>query len=1184
MKKLKLIVSCLLIMCFVLSNLSIPVLASPCCMIEIENITQENGLITVDYWALNPLHNREVRLTIDTFDTNRRRVYETSFYISPDSSENSPFTFDGSFLLEGYTYELTLCYTYFCENYYCSLDSSSMEFTVENGIPFFEFKDLPDGMLELVGESTAAVRLAADVAAVYDFSVISDDILDIYSYFNDRRVNEGYSKFKENESRIYVISTEDGADLSARIKFGLLPINEPECKNDNPSDNDVCFEISEYNGLNQITIPISGLYSFDLANSDRNRAFFLLDDSCNHVDIGYTDNVLKRLLDAGVYYIDTTELPEGYTLSVQYIDPEAIEFGKIYTPQYNEQSPVRSYYKFDIHAPSILTVSNTDDIFCSILIDNYLETFYDEKNKVLDAGTYYVTIENNSYNGAEISFDVQSFESIKLNTAHTPNITMYDDYYFAFWAPNDGKYEFDFTSYGGYYWFDTNYQNSSNLKYYSIELKKDEWVLIGMYEQAEVTVREYEAPAIQDIAFEETVSFDYLSGKTYLYKFTPDKDDLYKIYTEYTYCSNIKIWTDEKVLYETNENYYYSLNMNFELKKDVPVYISFGGEGDAYEESSTLTVKSPFEAISETATVTMDNNADVMVYYQAKESGYHNINFTRYHSSSYDVIVNIKDKEYYVYNNHSRDAVVYLEKDEKLFITFKKFADSWLPDVYINITPLTVKDITADTGYVPEIGEIMTFAPESDGVYKCTFPKEFNLDIASDKSDYITMGEQNELYFVALKGKKYILTASENMWGSDGYTDYSELRLTKVDSTNIDINTSVKTTEDFEVFTFNVPETGLYRIENDLCNTRLSIFFNSYEEWTAISGIYSSLFKLEKGNHFIISTSKSYFDVEAVPGIDKPYAKFRINPATDINNVGISLEDAYFSPYLGPRLRFCVTSPYDVSGLNVGIEYKDENGTTIQKIIGYEEMFASDKRYTECGLYDFDWGEGTSVTIRPYVFTNDNENEIIYGEEKTVTFDLTKDILPLAYRTTTTRITSHDDYYNFSKPYCYMFTQPENATEETYIEFSASIEYPVVLNSDYTYVNTFINNNGDTYYKLTPGKQYYISFSAYFDDSDAEIMISSLPVPDTNGETLSNASVSGNSISFVVAPNEIENDAVYVAVYNENNSLSEIYRIEKPAGAYGMPIKNSGTGNVKIMYFGDGALNPLCNLKKVPLN
>lgn len=1182
MKKLKFLLACLLIMSFILSTMSIPVFASPCCLIGIENITQENGIITVDYWSINPLPNREVRLEIETADNNYIRVYETTFYISSNSDENVPFTFDGSFLLDGCTYELSIGYTYCCENYYCSTDRDSEEFTVEDGIPFFEFEDLPNGMLELVGESKAAVRLTASEEAIYNFSTIADDVLDIRSYPDDHRVREGYSKFDKNESRIYVISTYDESDLSAEINFGLAQINEAECKTDNPSDNDVCFEISDYNGLNKIKIPVEGLYSFELTDTDTNSSFHLLDESYVNLNIGFSDASLNQLLNAGTYYIDTTYLSEEYSLSVKYVVPESIEFDKVYTPEYNEAAPVRYYYKFDIASPSVLKISNPSQIFCGILIDGHLQYFYGEGDTILTEGTYYLYLESRSSDEEGISFKAESFESIGLNNAYTPQISVYGSYYFAFCAPEDGKYEFDFTSYSGYYWFDNDNQNSSNMKYYTMELKKDEWVLIGMYNQAEVTVREYEAPTAQTISFEETVSFDFLSGKTYLYKFTPDKDDLYKIYTEYTYCKNIKIWTDSEVLYETAENNYYSLNMNFELKKDVPVYISFSGEGDNYGEKSTLTVKSPFEVISENATVTMDNSADVMVCYQAKESGYHNINFSRGYASSTSVIVTVKGKEYYVFNNKTRDVVVYLEKDETLFITFEKFNDSWLPEVNISITAIEVKDLTAGTGYVPQIGEVISFTPESDSVYKLTFPKELDVQISSDKADYIAMGERNDLYFVGLKGEKYVITVSENTWNTDGYAEYSDLCITKLDSRSIDINKPVTTTEEFEVLTFNIPETGLYRIENDLCNTRLDIFFDG--QWSMISGTYTSLFRLEKGNNFIISASKNYFDSIKIPGLDTPCARFSIKPATDTNKIGISLEDAYFSPVWGPRLRFCVTSPYDVCDFNIGIEYKDENGVTVQKNIGYEAMYASDKRYTECDLYGLNWGEGTSVTIRPYVFTDNNEDEIIYGEEKTVTFALTEDIIPLEYRTTTTKLKSQDDYNYYRKDYYYKFTQPENATGKTYIEYSDSIEYPELFNSDYARVNTLVDNEGNAYYELTPGEEYYFIFSSYFDDSDAEITISSLPLPEMGEEAFADVSVSGNAISFVVAPNEIENDTIYVAVYDDNNSLSEILCVENPEGAYGMPIKNLGTGNVKVMYFGKEALKPLCDFKKIPLN
>lgn len=1182
MKKLKSLILFLLVFTLVVNLISMTSFASPCCYLEIKNITQgDDGIVTVDYVALNPLPDREVKVEIRTAESsNRISVYEDMFYIVADGASllDTPYTFDGTFLLENYKYELTLRYTYNCENYYCSSESDTMEFTIKNGIPVFEFEDIPDGMLDLVGESKAALKLSVQTAGMYNFSLEDEWDYELRRYPQKFYYRTGVSYYEAGQ-QIVMISTRDESDLSAKLNFGKAEITNIDAKTDKPENNDICFEISNKFGLNAINIAGMGLYSFEVLKAKPYRDFELISDRGEPINSGRLDENFKSVLSPGVYYVDTTDMEEEYTIAIRYLVPEELKTDHIYTPEFNDER-VANYYLLKVDTPSVISIQNPSDIHCELYIDGYRKYMDGNENEILSQGEYFVCFTNDAEADAQIKFTLAPFKSVSLNTDFMPEINKNDYYYyFAFCAPKDGKYEFNFTNLNSYYWFNNNELDSSGLNYYTREMKKDEWILICMREQAWVSVSEYVKPEVKALTFGEAEYYDFLSGKEYIYSFTPSKDDLYKIYTQNTYCSNIKIWTDKEVLYEDNENRFYSINENFELKKDEPVYISFGGDGDTYDQQSSVIVKSPYEEITSGASVTLNDMSDVMVYYTATESGYHNINFSRGYGSSVYATFTIKGKQYSVRYNSNQDVLTYLNQGEKLFITFHKFNDNWLPQVNIDVSLVDITDVSLNTSYTPGDKVYFCFTPETDGVYKVTFPKAFRTDIKSDKSDYLATGEENELFFVGKKDEKYLLYTYTNNWGSgENVTDYSDLRIVKAETTHISTNSPCTFKGDFEIFTFNVPETGLYRIENNLCNTRLDLAF---EGWQMISGTYSSLFRLEKGFNCIIASKKQTsadFVESGNTEIDDPYARFSINNANDTQKTGISLVDGFISPNgPSPYLRFCITSPYDVRDLNIGIEYTNQAGEKVSLPVGYESMYGSDKRYSEIQIFDADWQIGDIVTIKPYVYNADHPESKIYGEEKNITFKLRDDMIPLEYGTTKTKIKVQDDYNYHYKEYWFEFTQPEDVAAKTTISYYGALENPGVINENFEYVSPLYDGVEDKYYELEAGKKYYIRFMTRFDDSDAEIRISSLPdVQSDVANMIHDAKVTGDTLRFVVAENSLETDKLYVALYDENKVLMEVITIGNPEGAYSLDIDNiENISNCKLMLI-DETLAPVC--------
>lgn len=1179
MKKLKMLTMTV----FTLIVLLIPLtsFANPCCDLWITSVNQDdNGIITVDYSALNPLPNREVEITVSTDSyTNRRQLYRDVFYISNDSfdGEDTVYTFDGSFLLEGETYVINLCYTYCCENYHCSYVSVEEKITIKEGIPSVDYDEIIDGMLELIGESKAVVKITAPVAGMYDFYISSDKDIDVENYSDDGNGRMGLSYYSQGESRMFLISDVNGGDLSAEIFFEKIEEIPVEPETINPTDKDICFKFSNIGSLVKFNITKKGIYQFDITDDDEYTYFQILDEKGMHINSADGCDSSRAYLKEGTYFVNAMQLTDVYSMTVSYVVPEELSFGKVYAPVYDIQGNGMIFYKMTLLKPAIVTINNQEEIMCRLYRSEYDDFFYGEEKVVLDAGEYYFCLYNQVTEGAEVYFDKSDFESVSLDTSYIPVVSENDYYYyFAFCAPEKGKYEFDFTKYEGYYWFGEE-NNGSGMDYYVKELNKGEWVLVGMYNASEIKVCAYTEPVAVEIKYEETAYFDFVSGKTFIYSFTPEEDGMYKLYTENTYSKSIKVWTDDEVLFETDDNRWYSIDRNYELKKDVPVYVSFSGDGDTYEEKSSVTFKSPYTEIKDGTNISVSAESDVITYYVAKESGYYKFDFSRSYGSTADVIVDIKGNTYNIYNDYYKEVMIYLEKDEKLIVTFKKFNDEWLPDVYITVTYMNVTELIKDTSYIPESGTHYIFVPENDGAYKLTFPAEFRVMVSSGDKEYISLGGYNEQYFAGEEGSAYILYVTANNYPSENdNTSYNDLRVTEESSKSVNVNESYTTTDDFEILTFEIEEDGLYRIDNEICNVNIFIFYEG--QWVSVVGEYSSLFNLEKGTNYIIvqpkESSDNYQDLNT-EYIDDPYATIKIYKTVDTNKVGISVADAFASPSGGgATLVLCITSPADVVGFEYGVEYLNDSGETVIKLCGYESMYASDKRYVIINPYFADWSIGDSVTLRPFMYLTSNEDDIIYGEQTTVTFNLLDDITPLNYKTTNINLKSCGKYGLYFNDYWYSFTQPVTDETATYIEVLNSFSDFELFDDTYNYVASYQDIEGNVYYELESGKVYYLRVRATFDDSEAYIRISSLAETGDSADILSDVKIDDKSVSFIVSANE--NCKAYVAAYDKRGALLELKTIKNPYGSYNMKFEDATIYTFKIMIL-NNKIMPLCS-------
>jgi len=384
MKKFKFLSVVLIVFTLIVNMFPMSAFANPCCELEIESVFQsDDGIITISYKAYNPLPEREVCVTVyKTSDKGRVEFYKNSFYIT-SSTFRDEYTFDGSFLLEGEEYVISINYTNYCDNYYCGSGVDDETITIIKGVPVIDYEDITDGMLQLIGINKAAVKFSSTVRGMYDFYIYNDDGVDVRSFPHNEYASMGIVLFEENEERIYVVSNPYGDDLSCEVYFEKVPEYTITPEILNPSNNDICFRMSDVNGLMRIDIAKSGVYQFEISGNGRFNHYELIDADANFVSNCDDDSKMKEYLGKGTYFVDTINLYDGYDMTVKYIEAEELTFGKVYTPEFGMVNVEKYHYRMTLAKPTVITVDNIYDAIILVNKDATKYNFHGEGHMVL---------------------------------------------------------------------------------------------------------------------------------------------------------------------------------------------------------------------------------------------------------------------------------------------------------------------------------------------------------------------------------------------------------------------------------------------------------------------------------------------------------------------------------------------------------------------------------------------------------------------------------------------------------------------------------------------------------------------------------------------------------------------------------------------------------------------------------
>lgn len=1158
MKKIKSFLACILVFAFMLGIVP-AAYASPCCEVYITGITQANGEVTVSYNVYNDLDNRALNFKV-TPNGAWRAAHTDTLYASADQN-NYTYTFSAAELVEDCVYTVSITFAELCEWENC-YDGGSMNFTADGNIPKFKMADLTNGKLELVGQNKAALEVTASVAGFYSLSVGFPDgwtYTTVKEYPNNMYVND-YEYFETGESKTYILTSENEESLSVVLDFGEAEITKSDALTAAPKDNDKVFSLVGNTGLTSIEIPQTGAYRFE--SEGEQAEYFKVMDSMGATAVYSSSGSVEEILEAGTYYIDTGSFDENCSLSVTYFVPKALEFGKAYTME----SLATQYYTLTAEQPIKVTL-DTGDAYVGIIDRNgntedvrNLGIYQSQPSEVIAAGEYYIYINNNNNIEQEVSVSAETLDSMELDTNYTPQITIKNARYFAFCAPEDGTYELNMCGCNGSYYYFNNASVGNYTEYYTAKLEKDEWLLIRMYStDATISVSEYTAPAAIPLTYEVAANYEYYSGKTYLYSFTPDADGEYQVYSKMC-CNNVKIYTDTKTLYESSSTNS-GLTVNLEMEKDIPVYIELRGTSKWSNRTGDIMVKSPYMDIESSGSVTLSQTSQTIARYIAPASGYYTVKMTKSGGTYYiSAIANIGNTSYYLSTYSTQTAIVYLAEGEPLQIEFAAYSNGSC-NVGIEIAAVETTELELDQEYTLESGKYYTFAPKTDAIYEVI--SSGNVDIISAEGNEQGTESDSGIYFAGNAGNEYIV-----------YAQYgATVTISAVESMEMVCDTQYQSGAESQVYSLKIEKDGYYRFDNEICNTIMFLFGDDL--FAELNSESVGMFQLCAGTYGLLIKPETEYE-----GIDTPYAKFKIAETENSKELGVSMKPGYFLPTWGGTVMipFCVTAPYDVDEAIVGLEYVDEDGVTQQEDVWYAGMRYTDISYFEAENY---WMElGKTYTVKPYVYTEADEDNKVFGEEMTFTVNMAPNVIPVKYNTIKGKFKSYNQYGD--NTIIYSFTQPEGAESTTDIECSEFLYLGSIFDEDYNYVD-YSGNSTKKSCTLEAGKTYYFCCEVLC-DGEGEVTISSLPdAPEAVPYEITEATVSGNTVSFAVSGSGTEETVLYAAIY-AGNKLLEVVPLENPEGTQSVTFDSTQNASVcKLILTEKDSVAPLCDNAEIAL-
>lgn len=1164
---------------FMLLSVLLPcmVSANPCCIADIRSIVEADGKVQIQYYvSTNPAEpdaNREYQISVvRSYDG--RAVFMENF-TTQEHGYSGCIEIDSSEFIKGEEYTVTISFCDFCSVGLC--DWHTKTFTSTKGLEVLDIEDLPEGMLDLIGGQSVYVRVKATTSGVYSFNLADNNKgVEVYDYTDDCKLqNQSYKYYDADEENLFKLSAPSDVEEPINTVVTFTKSNFTQI----PFSNDK-FVINSALGMYEINVTKAGVYTF---KTDRDFSF--LDStlsSVTRVDMSFTDEVY---LEKGIYYVNAYSYESGQNIEIAYKELESFVFGE------TRINVGDNFFKLDLDNSAKLTLDTLEnEVWVHIYTENEnIELSSYTTETLLFDGEYVICLCLDGAMGdtGKIKLTKEDITGAVLGEETGP--VMESDYNrntFAFCASEAGRYIFHFP--------DTDYTEKifstkeSNLSYYDqfceYELKKNEWVFIRVHTDS-MTVNKYTdpIPTVLTQGVEKTESIR--SGETKVYSFKAPQKDIYKLkWSGYEY--EMKIYTEDETLYDSNQAAINSNFLNVELDKDETVFVAVC----VYNQTRdfTITADALYEQIDADTSITLSPNEEFSGSYTVDEAGYYNINIAR--NESVRLLLKVNDMTRYI-NSYTQTVteMVYANEGEKINVTLQYESGYTEANITINIGKTVFSSIALDAEVEAEANEKFLLKSTQSALYSVSAQRisnsgsgssggsgsggslgggavggggsssgmnVVNINVSSPESNWLAFLIDDKTYFVGEANTEYVISPSEA----------AKFKIEKVSTDEFGAGVMKVSQSENTFLKFNVAEAGMYRSTANMTNTEAYIFNDN--NWDMISNGNSGIFKFDEGAKYVLMLPYKR------NGITTPYGELTFNKGVKQSVTKIEIADAKFYPAYNTIVKLNLTLAVDDGEYRAGIEYKDEDGVWQECEMGsYLPVYNIDE--CEVKITHIEELElSKTYTVRPYIIKDESGSEKIYGSEKTITIQKTDDIIKLTDKKVTVDVNNKTTDQSTPNIYTFLYEHPENSVNNVIINHPDYLMNLQVEDEENSYLYPEYSQETDKlYYKLEGGKKYYFTLLATA-TGKADIEVTDL----VETYKIESAKVLGNTISFDVYGSGVKKTAVYGALYSDKGELIEIKKIKNPGiGEVMTYTKLSEADSIKLILLDEETQKPLCN-------
>jgi len=426
--------------------------------------------------------------------------------------------------------------------------------------------------------------------------------------------------------------------------------------------------------------------------------------------------------------------------------------------------------------------------------------------------------------------------------------------------------------------------------------------------------------------------------------------------------------------------------------------------------------------------------------------------------------------------------------------------------------------------------------------------------VGTDEKNIVFTAEESS-YFYGKAGMTYLLYPYEN----------TAVTISKAECFSITENEINSASDTVKVFTFDVLEEGYYKIDTELSNAELYVWGG--DAWNMVSGTFNHMYQLGKGIFPVVYQPDNEYEIGKYPAS----AAFTIAKCANNKTINATIEDCYISPEYGGLssiAEIVVTAPQGTEKVTVGIEYTGPTGELESMTLQDLDFTNTDTQYLRGILYNMELG--MTYKIKPYVYSNNDSRNKIYGEEKSYVMSMRKDLKTITHNSYSFETEGRSKYDQYGDMYYLTFVQPEDADTTTYLTLSSFLNIDL-YDKDGNRLNLEWVSSLKRSAELKGGERYYLLVRSSA-DGKAEINVSSLP----QASSVEVYSVRPDEILCTVTGNDPQSSVLYAAFYNGTQFL-KVDIIENPSGDIAIPLDSALLAKqCKLILMDKTSFEPLC--------